>query len=57
MSWRPSWMSESGQETLPDVWDWSGDLSKCPGGSPECLGVVGRPFRMSKSGRETLLNV
>ena len=38
-------MSESSQEALPHVCEWSGD-------SPGCPGVVGMPFRMSKSGRE-----
>ena len=40
-------MSGSGLEALPDVREWSG-------GPPECPGVVGRPFRMSRSGREAL---
>ena len=38
-------MSGNGQETLPDVREWSEGPSGCPG-------VVGRPFRMSGSGRE-----
>ena len=39
-------MSGSGlDEALWDVWEWSGGL-------PGCLGVVGRPSRMSESGRE-----
>ena len=43
-------MYEGGQEALPDVREWSGDL-------PGCLGVVGWPSRVSVSGRETLPNV
>ena len=38
-------MSVSGREALPDVREWSG----CPSG---CPGVVGKPSRMSRSGRE-----
>ena len=34
-------------EALPDEWEWSG-------GPPGCPGVVGRPSRMSGSGREAL---
>ena len=54
---RPFRMSWSGQETLPDVREWSG----CP---PGCPGVVGRPSRkfrspsrMSESGLVTLPDV
>ena len=47
---RPSRMSGSGREALPDVREWSG-------GPPECPAVVGRPFRMSGSGREALPKV
>ena len=43
-------MSGSGREAIPDVWEWSGDLSGCPG-------VVKRLFRMSGSGREAHSNV
>ena len=50
-------MSRSGWETLADVREWSG-------GPPRCPGVVGWPFRMSRSfsrmsgsGREALPNV
>ena len=43
-------MSWNGQEALPHVLEWSGN-------PPECPGVVGRPSRMSGSGRETLLDV
>ena len=47
---KPSRMSWSGRETLPDVREWL----RVP---PECPGMVGRPYRMSGSGRETLPNV
>ena len=84
-------MSGNGQETLPDVWEWSGDLPGCPGvferpsmisesgqeallisgsgreslpdvwewsgGPPGCTGLVGRPSRMIGSDRETIPNV
>ena len=43
-------MSGSGLEIFPNVREWSG----CP---PGCLGVVGIPFRMSRSGRENLPDV
>ena len=43
-------MSGSGRETLSDVPDCSGDPS-------ECSGVVGWPYRMSMSGRESLPDV
>ena len=36
-------MSESGRETLPDVWEWSK-------GYPECQGVVKRISQMSRRG-------
>ena len=42
----PSWMSERGQKTLPDVREWSGDPADCSevvGGLPGCPGVVRRP--------------
>ena len=42
-------MSGSGREALPDVREWSG-------GPPGCPGVVGRPTRMSGSGREAISN-
>ena len=41
----------------PEGAEWSANLSKCPGGPPGCLGLVGRPSRMSKSDRETLPDV
>ena len=47
---RPSRLSGSDRETLPDVQEWSGD-------PPGCSGVVGWPTRMSGSGRETLPDV
>ena len=50
MSGTPSRMSGSSQETLRNLREWSG----CPPGCPE---LVGRAFRMSRTGRETLLNV
>ena len=40
-------MSGNGWETLPYVWE-------CSGGPSRCLGVVGRPSRMSRSGQEAL---
>ena len=40
---RPSRMSKSGWEALPDVREWLG-------GPPGCPGVVGRPSRLSGSG-------
>ena len=43
-------MSGNGRVDLPDVREWSG-------GHPGCPGVVGRPTRMSESGRETLPDV
>ena len=45
---------ESGQEVLRNVLEWSEshpDVREWSGGPPECLGVVGRPSRMSGSGR------
>ena len=44
MSRRPSRMSGSGREAVPDVREWSKDYL-------ECLRVVKRPTQMSKSGR------
>ena len=43
-------MSGSSREALQDVWEWSG----CPSG---CTAVVGRPSRLSGSGRATLTDV
>ena len=67
---RLSRMSESGQEAFPDVRKWSGDprmfrsgresladVREWSGGPPGCPGVVGRPSKMSGSGREGLLDV
>ena len=42
--------SRKGLETLPEVWNWSGD----PPGSSK---VVGRPSRRFGSGRERLLEI
>ena len=63
-------MSGSGQTTLPDVREWSGDHPRCPGvvgrtaGCPGVVevpygysGVVGRPSRMSESGWNALPDV
>ena len=47
---KPSQMSGSDREALPEVQEWSEDPSGCPG-------VVGRPSRISKSGREAISNV
>ena len=57
---RPSRISKSGRETLPEIRKWSGDPLKG-------LELVGRPFRRSEvvgrlsrrseTGRETLLEV
>ena len=47
---RPSGMSVSVRETLPNVQEWFG-------GPPECLGVVGRYSQMSGSGREALPDI
>ena len=43
-------MSVCGWEALLDVLEWSGAPPRYPG-------VVGRPFRMSWSGREHLPNI
>ena len=54
------WVSDSGQETLTDAWEWlrgppgsSGVPPGCPGvgrGPPECPGEVVRHCRTSRSG-------
>ena len=57
---RPSRLSGSGREALPDFWEWSGDPYRClgvVGDPPGCPGVVGRPSWMSGSGQETLPDV
>ena len=41
-------MIETDWESLPDVREWSGSPTGCPG-------VVGRPSRMSGSGRKAYL--
>ena len=43
-------MFGSCREALPDVREWSGDLSGC-------LAIVGKPSRMSEIGREALRNL
>ena len=60
-------MTGSDREAIPDVREWSASLPDVPvafpdvqewlGGPPGCPGVVGRPSRMSGSGREALPNV
>ena len=50
ISGRPSRLSGSGREALPDVQKWSG-------GPPGCPGVVGWPSQMFESGRMTIPNV
>ena len=43
-------MSGSGREILTEVWERSG-------GPPGCLGVVGRPSRLSRNGWKTIKDV
>ena len=60
-------MTGSDREAIPDVRELSASLPDVPvafpdvqewlGGPPGCPGVVGRPSRMSGSGREALPNV
>ena len=63
-------MSRSSREALPDVREWSGRPQGClvvigrlsgmsgmVGRSSGMFGSVGRPSRMSRSSRETLLDV
>ena len=47
---RPSRMSGSGREALPNIREWSG-------GPPGCPGVVGKPSRMSAIGWEPYIEV
>ena len=47
-------MSGSGREPLPDVQEWSGGPSGCPGVFRRSSRVFGRPSRMSESGWETI---
>ena len=67
---RPSQMSGSGRESLPDVWGgrealpdvWGGQeallhVRKWLGVLPGCPGVVGRSSRMPGSGREAFSDV
>ena len=52
-------MSGSGRDDLPDVREWSvepPDFREWTGGPLGCPGVVGRPSRMSRGGRESLPN-
>ena len=57
-------MTGSSRNALPDVWEWSGGPPRCPScwkalpgvrecskGPPRRAEVVGRPSRMSGSGR------
>ena len=53
-------MSGSGREALSEVREWSGGPLGGPGvvgRLSRMLGVVGRPYRMSESGREALSDV
>ena len=53
-------MIRSGRETLPDVWEWSGDQPRGLGmvGTPSRMSLrVGRPSQMSRSFREALPDV
>ena len=50
-------MSVSDLEALQDVQECSGGPTRWSEGQPGCPGVVGRPFRMSRSGREILPDV
>ena len=61
---RPSWMTGSGLETLPDVQEAHPDVLEVlpdvregSGGPPGYPGVVGRSSRMSGSGQETIPDV
>ena len=50
----PSWMSESGRETLPNVQEWW-EVPRCPGKLAVIQECSEGP-RMSGSGRENLLD-
>ena len=53
-------MSGSGGEALTNIYKWSGTLPDdrdWSGDPPRCPGVVGKPSRMSRSGREALKDV
>ena len=50
-------MSVSGREFLPDVWKARLNVRECLRGPPGYPVVVGRPSRMSGSGREALSDV
>ena len=63
MCGKPSRLSESGQETLPNVQDATLDIWEWSGGYHGCSGVVGRHYRMSGmsswmsgNGRDALLD-
>ena len=47
-------MSRSGRETLLDVRQALSDVRECSEGPHGCPGVVGRPSRMSGSGRAAI---
>ena len=57
MSGSPSRMAGSIGKALLDVREALSDVREWSGGHPGCLGVVGRPFRMSGSGQEALPDV
>ena len=54
---RPFRVSDSCQEAISDVREWSGDPSEFPEGPYEYLGVVGWPSCMSGSVREAVPDV
>ena len=63
MCGRPSQLSESGQETLPnardatlDIWEWSGGYPGCSGVVERHYQMSGMPSRMYGSGRDALLD-
>ena len=54
---RPSRMSGTGREALPDVREWWNalqDVRQWSVSTPKCPGVVGSPSRKSRSGQEAL---
>ena len=50
MSARPSQMTGSGRESLPDVWEWSRGPLGCPGVVRRLSRMSGGPSRMFGSG-------
>ena len=50
-------MSGSGRDSLPDVREWSGGLSGCPGVVGRPTRMFERPSRVSESSREALRDV